>query len=38
MAEHIGYAFAHVIADDNTRLAFVELHEDEKAATVTEFV
>ena len=34
----VGYAFAHAIVDDHSRLAFVELHEDEKAATVTGFV
>jgi transposase InsO family protein len=34
----VGYAFAHAIVDDHTRLAFVELHDDEKAATVTAFV
>jgi transposase InsO family protein len=34
----VGYDFAHAIVDDHSRLAYVELHEDEKAATVTEFV
>src|SRR5437868_3595063 len=34
----VGYDFAHAIVDDHSRLAFVELHEDEKAATVTAFV
>ena len=34
----VGYMFAHAIVDDHTRLAFVELHQDEKAATVTAFV
>jgi len=34
----VGYTFAHAIVDDHTRLAFVELHDDEKAATVTAFV
>jgi transposase InsO family protein len=34
----IGYDFAHAIVDDHSRLAFVELHPDEKAATVTGFV
>lgn len=33
-----GYEFAHVIVDDHTRLAYVELHPDERAATVTAFV
>jgi transposase len=34
----IGYDFAHAIVDDHSRLAYVELHDDEKAATVTGFV
>jgi transposase InsO family protein len=34
----VGYDFAHAIVDDHSRLAFVELHRDEKAATVTGFV
>jgi len=34
----VGYDFAHAIVDDHSRLAFVELHPDEKAATVTGFV
>jgi transposase InsO family protein len=34
----IGYDFAHAIVDDHSRLAYVELHPDEKAATVTGFV
>jgi transposase InsO family protein len=34
----IGYDFAHAIVDDHSRLAFVELHDDERAATVTAFV
>jgi transposase InsO family protein len=34
----VGYDFAHAIVDDHTRLAYVELHRDEKAATVTGFV
>ena len=33
-----GYQFAHAIIDDHSRLAYVELHDDEKAATVTTFV
>src|SRR6266545_1993711 len=28
----VGYDFAHAIVDDHSRLAFVELHDDEKAA------
>jgi transposase InsO family protein len=34
----VGYEYAHAIVDDHSRLAFVELHPDEKAATVTGFV
>jgi len=34
----VGYDFAHAIVDDCTRLAYVELHPDEKALTVTGFV
>jgi Integrase core domain. len=34
----IGYDFAHAIVDDHSRLAYVELHPDEKAATVTGFI
>jgi transposase InsO family protein len=34
----VGYDFAHAIVDDHSRLAFVELHDNEKAATVTGFV
>jgi transposase InsO family protein len=34
----VGYDYAHAIVDDHSRLAFVELHADEKAATVTGFV
>jgi transposase InsO family protein len=34
----VGYDFAHAIVDDHSRLAYVELHSDEKAATVTGFV
>jgi transposase InsO family protein len=33
----VGYDFVHAIVDDHSRLAFVELHRDEKAATVTGF-
>ena len=32
------YDFAHAIVDDHTRFAYVELHDDEKAETVTAFV
>jgi transposase InsO family protein len=34
----VGYDYAHAIVDDHSRLAFVELHPDEKATTVTGFV
>jgi transposase InsO family protein len=34
----VGYEYAHAIIDDHSRLAFVELHADEKATTVTAFV
>ena len=34
----VGYDYAHAIVDDHTRLAYVELHDDERAATVTGFV
>jgi transposase InsO family protein len=34
----VGYDYAHAIVDDHSRLAYVELHADEKAATVTGFV
>src|SRR2546425_2299788 len=34
----VGYDFAHAIVDDHSRLAYVELHQDERAQTVTGFV
>ena len=34
----VGYDYAHAIVDDHSRLAYVELHHDEKAATVTGFL
>jgi transposase len=34
----VGYDYAHAIVDDHSRLAYVELHPDERAATVTAFV
>jgi transposase InsO family protein len=34
----VGCDYAHAIVDDHSRLAYVELHPDEKAATVTGFV
>lgn len=40
MAEgtRVGSAFAHAIVDDHSRVAYVELLDDEKAQTVTAFV
>jgi transposase InsO family protein len=37
-ATRVGYDFCHAILDDHSRLAYVELHPDERAATVTGFV
>ena len=34
----LGYEFAHSIVDDHSRLAYVELHPNERAATVVGFV
>ena len=34
----VGYEFAHSIIDDHSRLAYTELHPDERAQTVTGFV
>src|SRR5438876_4371790 len=34
----VGYDFLHAIVDDHSRLAYAELHDDERAATVTGFV
>src|SRR5262245_26841787 len=34
----VGYDCAHAAVDDHTRLAYVELHDDETAATVTGFM
>jgi transposase InsO family protein len=34
----VGYDYAHAIVDDHSRLAYVELLDDEKAPTVTGFV
>jgi len=34
----VGFDYAHAIVDDHSRLAFVELHDDSKAATVTAFL
>ena len=34
----VGYDYAHAIIDDHSRLAYVEIHDNEKAATVTGFL
>lgn len=34
----VGWEFCHSIIDDHSRLAFTEIHPDERAATVTGFV
>ena len=34
----VGYDFAHAIVDDHSRLAYVELRDDERAETVTRFL
>jgi len=34
----VGNDYAHAIVDDHSRLAYVELHDDERAATVTAFM
>jgi hypothetical protein len=34
----VGYDYIHAIVDDHSRLAFIERHDDETAATVTGFV
>jgi transposase InsO family protein len=34
----VGWEFAHSLLDDHSRLAYTELHRDERAATVTGFV
>lgn len=36
--ERVGYEIAHSIIDDHSRLAYTELHRDEKAATVVAFL
>ena len=33
-ATRVGYDYAHAVIDDHSRLAYVELHDDERAATV----
>jgi transposase InsO family protein len=34
----VGYEFVHSLIDDHSRLAYSELHRDERAATITGFV
>jgi transposase InsO family protein len=34
----VGYEWVHSLVDDHSRLAYSELHPDERAATVTDFV
>ncbi len=34
----VGFDYAHAIVDDHSRLAYVELHDNDRAATVTAFV
>ena len=34
----VGYDFVHALVDDHSRLAYAEIHADEKAATVTGFL
>ncbi len=34
----LGYDFCHAIIDDHSRMAYVELHDDERTETVTGFV
>jgi transposase InsO family protein len=36
--ERVGYEFAHSVIDDHSRLAYTELHADERAETVNGFV
>src|SRR6202020_2770080 len=38
MRERVGYDFCHSVIDDHTRIAYTEIHDDEKAPTVTAFV
>jgi transposase len=38
MRERVGYELAHSMIDDHSRLAYTELHRDERAATVVGFV
>jgi hypothetical protein len=34
----VGWEFCHSAIDDHSRLAYTELHADERAATVTAFI
>lgn len=34
----VGYDFVHAIVEGHSRLAYVELHDDEQAATITAFL
>jgi hypothetical protein len=34
----VGYDFVHALVDDHSRLAYAEIHNDERAGTVTAFV
>jgi transposase InsO family protein len=36
--QRVGWEFCHSMIDDHTRLAYTEIHRDEKAPTVTAFV
>ena len=36
-ATRVGNDYAHAIIDDHCRVAYVELHDDQRAATVTAF-
>jgi transposase InsO family protein len=36
--QRVGWEFCHSIIDDHSRLAYTEIHPDERAATVTAFV
>ncbi len=38
MRERVGYEIAHSVIDDHSRLAYTELHRDERGATVVGFV
>jgi transposase InsO family protein len=38
MRQRVGWEFCHSMIDDHSRLAYTEIHRDEKAPTVTAFV